>query len=48
VDKLRERPVLSVMQCTAPPLGHDGGSLDAALVAAEYGLPTGFMTMSSC
>jgi trimethylamine--corrinoid protein Co-methyltransferase len=47
-DKLRERPVLSVMQCTAPPLGHDGGSLDAALVAAEYGLPTGFMTMSSC
>jgi trimethylamine---corrinoid protein Co-methyltransferase len=47
-DKLRERPVLSVMQCTAPPLGHDGGSLDAALVAAEHGLPTGFMTMSSC
>jgi len=47
-DKLRQRPVLSVMQCTAPPLGHDGGSLDAALVAAEYGLPTGFMTMSSC
>jgi trimethylamine--corrinoid protein Co-methyltransferase len=47
-DKLRERPVLSVMQCTAPPLGHDGGSLDAALVAAEYGLPTGFMTMASC
>jgi trimethylamine--corrinoid protein Co-methyltransferase len=47
-ERLRERPVLSVMQCTAPPLGHDGGSLDAALVAAEYGLPTGFMTMSSC
>jgi trimethylamine--corrinoid protein Co-methyltransferase len=47
-EKLRERPVLSVMQCTAPPLGHDGGSLDAALVAAEYGLPTGFMTMASC
>jgi trimethylamine---corrinoid protein Co-methyltransferase len=47
-EALRERPVLSVMQCTAPPLGHDGGSLDAALVAAEYGLPTGFMTMSSC
>jgi len=36
------------MQCTAPPLGHDGGSLDAALVAAEHGLPTGFRTMSSC
>ncbi len=47
-DKLRQRPVLSIMQCTAPPLGHDGGSLDAALIAAEVGLPTGFMTMSSC
>ncbi len=46
-DKLRERPVLSLMQCSAPPLGHDGGSLDAALVAAEYGLPTGFMTMAA-
>lgn len=46
-DKLRERPVLSLMQCSASPLGHDGGSLDAALVAAEYGLPTGFMTMAA-
>ena len=36
------------MQCTAPPLGHDGGSLDAALIAAEHGIPTGFMTMASC
>ncbi|NWG07574.1 MAG: trimethylamine methyltransferase family protein [Chloroflexi bacterium] len=47
-DKLRERPVLSLMQCTAPPLGHDGGSLDAALLAAEAGIPTGFMTMTAC
>ncbi|MFZ5917780.1 MAG: trimethylamine methyltransferase family protein [Chloroflexota bacterium] len=47
-DALRQRPVLSVMQCTAPPLGHDGGSLEAALIAAEAGLPTGFMTMTSC
>jgi trimethylamine--corrinoid protein Co-methyltransferase len=45
---LRERPVLSVMQCTAPPLGHDGGSLEAALIAAEAGLPVGFMTMAAC
>ncbi len=45
---LRERPPLSIMQCTAPPLGHDGGSLDAALIAAEAGLPVGFMTMTSC
>jgi trimethylamine--corrinoid protein Co-methyltransferase len=47
-DALRKRPVLSLMQCTASPLGHDGGSLDAALLAAEAGLPTGFMTMAAC
>ena len=46
-ESLRKRPVLSLMQCTAPPLGHDGGSLDASLLAAEAGIPTGFMTMSS-
>lgn len=46
-EELRRRPVLSLMQCTAPPLGHDGGSLDAALIAAEYGVPTGFMTMAA-
>lgn len=46
-EELRKRPVLSLMQCTAPPLGHDGGSLDAALIAAEYGVPTGFMTMAA-
>ncbi len=46
-EELRRRPVLSLMQCTAPPLGHDGGSLDAALVAAEFGIPTGFMTMAA-
>ncbi len=45
---LRERPVLSLMQCSASPLGHDGGSLDAALLAAEAGIPTGFMTMAAC
>lgn len=47
-DALRKRPVLSLMQCTAPPLGHDGGSIDAALLAAQAGIPTGFMTMAAC
>jgi trimethylamine--corrinoid protein Co-methyltransferase len=47
-EALRRRPVLSLMQCTAPPLGHDGGSLDAALLAAQAGIPTGFMTMAAC
>lgn len=46
-EALRQRPVLSLMQCSASPLGHDGGSLDAALAAAEYGVPTGFMTMAA-
>ncbi|MFU8773855.1 MAG: trimethylamine methyltransferase family protein, partial [Anaerolineales bacterium] len=47
-QSLRIRPLLSIMQCTASPLGQDGGSLEAALVAAEAGLPVGFMTMASC
>ncbi len=47
-EALRKRPLLSLMQCTAPPLGHDGGSLDTALLAAEVGIPTGFMTMAAC
>jgi trimethylamine---corrinoid protein Co-methyltransferase len=46
-EQLRKRPVLSLMQCTAPPLGHDGGSLEAALIGAEAGVPVGFMTMAS-
>jgi trimethylamine--corrinoid protein Co-methyltransferase len=45
---LRERPVLSLMQCTISPLAHDGGAIDAALVSAEAGVPVGFMTMASC
>ena len=47
-ESLRARPLLSIMQCTAPPLGQDGGSLDAALIAAEAGIPVGFMTMTAC
>jgi trimethylamine--corrinoid protein Co-methyltransferase len=47
-EALRERPLLSIMQCTLPPLGQDGGSLEAALIGAQAGLPVGFMTMSAC
>jgi trimethylamine--corrinoid protein Co-methyltransferase len=47
-DKLRKNPILSVMQCTASPLGHDKGSIEAGLLAAEAGLPIGFMTMAAC
>ena len=45
---LRQRPLLSIMQCTTSPLGQDGGSLEAGLLAAEAGLPVGYMTMASC
>ncbi len=47
-EALRRRPPLSIMECTVSPLGQDGGSVEAALVAAEAGLPVGFMTMASC
>ncbi len=47
-EALRQRSPLSIMQCTASPLGHDGGSLDAALIVAAAGIPVGFMTMTSC
>jgi trimethylamine--corrinoid protein Co-methyltransferase len=36
------------MQCTTSPLGQDGGSVEAGLVAARAGVPVGFMTMASC
>jgi trimethylamine--corrinoid protein Co-methyltransferase len=47
-NKLKERPLLSIMECTISPLAHDGGSLEAGMAAAEAGLPVGFMTMASC
>jgi trimethylamine--corrinoid protein Co-methyltransferase len=47
-EDLRRRPTLSLMQCTISPLAHDGGAIDASLVAAEAGVPVGFMTMASC
>ncbi len=46
-EALRARPILSIMQCTYSPLGHDGGSIEAGLVAAKAGLPVGYMTMAS-
>lgn len=44
-EELRKRPLFSYMQCATDPLGQDGGSLDASMVAAEWGIPTGFMPM---
>ena len=45
---LRQRPLLSFTECTISPLAQDRGSLEAALAAAEAGIPVGFMTMASC
>lgn len=44
-EELRRRPLFSYMQCATDPLGQDGGSLEASMVAAEWGIPTGFMPM---
>jgi trimethylamine--corrinoid protein Co-methyltransferase len=43
--ELRRRPLVSFMQCAVDPLAHDGPNLEANLVAAEAGLPAGFMPM---
>jgi len=47
-EELKKRPIFSVMQCAADPLGQDKGCLEASLVAAEAGIPTGFMPMPIC
>ncbi len=44
-EKMRKRPPLSLLICTIAPLAMDAGSMDAALVAAEAGIPVGFMAM---
>jgi len=44
-DVMRKRPPLSLLICTIAPLGQDAESMDAALVAAEAGIPVGFMSM---
>ena len=42
---MSQRPPLSLLICTIAPLAQDGESMDAALVAAEAGIPVGFMSM---
>ncbi len=44
-EALRKRPLFSYMQCAMDPLGQDGGSIEASMVAAQWGIPTGFMPM---
>ena len=44
-DKLRERPIYSLLLCGIAPLAQDRGGLESALAFAEAGLPVGFMSM---
>jgi len=44
-ESMRKRPPLSLLICTIAPLAMDAESMDAALVAAEAGIPVGFMAM---
>ena len=44
-EVMRQRPPLSLLICTIAPLAQDAESMEAALVAAEAGIPVGFMAM---
>ncbi len=44
-DKLRERPIHSLLLCAIAPLAQDRGGIEAALKFAEAGLAVGFMSM---
>jgi trimethylamine--corrinoid protein Co-methyltransferase len=44
-EVMRKRPSLSLLICTIAPLAQDAESMDAALLAAEAGIPVGFMSM---
>jgi trimethylamine--corrinoid protein Co-methyltransferase len=43
--EMLKRPPLSLLICTIAPLAMDAESMDSALVAAEAGIPVGFMSM---
>jgi trimethylamine--corrinoid protein Co-methyltransferase len=44
-DELRARPVLSSFQTSLSPLTYDGPPLEAAVIYAEAGVPSGFVAM---
>ena len=44
-EALRKHPIISNFQCSLSPLSYDEKNLEAALVFAEAGIPTGFMIM---
>ena len=44
-EALRRRPIISNFQCSISPLAYDPQGLEAAMIFADSGVPTGFMTM---
>ncbi len=44
--ELRRRPIVSLIQCPVDPLGNDTVALEAGLVAAEHGIPCGFLSLT--
>jgi len=44
-DKLREKPIYSLLLCAIAPLAQDRGGIESALAFAEAGLPVGLMSM---
>ncbi len=44
-EALRKRPLISNFQCSISPLAYDPESLEAAMIFADAGVPTGFLTM---
>jgi len=44
-EALRTRPILSAFQTSLSPLTYDGPALEAAVVYAEAGVPSGFVAM---
>lgn len=44
-DKLRERPIYSLLVCGIAPLSQDKPGIESALAFAEAGLPVGLMSM---
>ena len=45
-EELRRRPLMSLIACPIDPLRNDALSLEAALVAAEAGVPVGFLSLT--
>jgi trimethylamine--corrinoid protein Co-methyltransferase len=44
-EELRKHPIISAFECSLSPMTYDEGSLEAAVVYAQAGVPCGFVVM---